>query len=312
MIKKESSGTSLKVRTKTTPARKGSKPRTSRAARGTTRARSRKKWNKWLFFKRWPSWTVWTGAIVLGVVYVAFFYYFFVGPYSFRWKAIYGDPIYPQGFDIHGIDISHYQENIDWERVRNASLDNAPITFVIIKATEGVSLMDENFNENFYEVKRNDFVRGAYHFFVPDVDAASQARFFLKQVHLEAGDLPPVLDVEKVGSLTPQQLRKAVKTWLDVVENRYKVKPIIYTGYKFKLQYLDDPVFDDYPYWIAHYYVEQLAYKGKWNFWQHTDCGKVDGIKGDVDCNIFNGTYQQLMELTISEHDEQRQLSDAL
>lgn len=216
---------------------------------------------------------------------------------------MYGDPIYPEGFDVHGIDVSHYQAEIDWEQLRNASLDHSPVTFVFIKATEGLTLMDDNFNQNFYEAKQNDFVRGAYHFFTPELDAAGQARFFLKQVHLEPGDLPPVLDVEKIGNLTPQQLQKAVKVWLDVVEAKYGVKPIIYTGYKFKMSYLNDSVFNDYPYWIAHYYVEKLGYKGKWHFWQHTDCGKVKGIKGDVDCNIFNGSMEELRELTIKDPD---------
>lgn len=275
-----------------------------RTAKRKAGSRSRKKVaGKWVFFKRWPSWIVWSGALLLGVGYVLFFYYFFVSPYSFRWKAIYGDPVYPEGFDVHGIDISHYQENIDWERLRNASLNSSPVSFVFIKATEGVTLLDDNFNLNFFKARQNDFVRGVYHFFVPNIDARAQALFFLKQVHLEPGDLPPVLDVEKIGDLTVPQLQKAVKTWLDIVEKEYGVKPIIYTGYRFKLSYLNSPQFDEYPYWIAHYYVEKLEYKGKWSFWQHTDCGKVTGIQGNVDCNIFNGTYEELKLLTIKEED---------
>lgn len=263
----------------------------------------RRKGHKRFSLKRWPLWAVWTGAILIGAIYLFIFYYFFVGPYSFRWKAMYGDPVYPEGFDVHGIDVSHYQSNIDWELVRNASLDTSPIRFVFIKATEGVSIMDENFNQNFYEAKRNGLIRGAYHFFSPDEDPGRQALFFLKQVHLEVGDLPPVLDVEKAGNLTDAQLKRAVKVWLDIVEEKVKVKPIIYTGYKFKMRYLNDPIFDSYPYWIAHYYVEKLTYKGKWRFWQHTDCGKVNGIKGNVDCNIFNGSLEELMSLTIKESD---------
>ena len=278
--------------------------RSGSSASHPRKPRSRKKkTGRFAFFKKWPSWAVLTGAVLIAAVYVLAFNYFFVRPYSFRWKAMYSDPVYPAGFDIHGIDVSHYQADIDWERVRNASLDSKPIRFVFIKATEGTSIIDENFNQNFYEARQNDILRGAYHFFTPDVDAAAQARFFLRQVHLEPGDLPPVLDVEKTGELTDAQLRKAVKTWLDIVENKYHVKPIIYTGYKFKLRYLNDPMFDAYPYWIAHYYVEKLSYKGKWHFWQHTDCGKVEGIKGDVDCNIFNGSLQQMMDLTIKESD---------
>jgi lysozyme len=101
--------------------------------------------------------------------------------------------------------------------------------------------------------------------------------------------------------LTPAQLRRDVKIWLDTVEKEYQVKPIIYTGYKFKIDYLNTPEFDAYPYWIAHYYVDKLEYKGKWAFWQHTDCGRISGIKGFVDCNIFNGTVEELIQLTLPE-----------
>lgn len=293
----------LKKRADGQKTRRGRSGGTTASSEKKKVSRPRRKGNKRFSPKRWPLWAVWTGAILICAIYLFIFYYFFVGPYSFRWKAMYGDPVYPEGFDVHGIDVSHYQANIDWELVRNASLDTSPIRFVFIKATEGVSIMDENFNQNFYEAKRNGLIRGAYHFFSPDEDPGRQAMFFLKQVHLEVGDLPPVLDVEKAGDLTDAQLRHAVKVWLDIVEEKFKVKPIIYTGYKFKMRYLNDPVFDSYPYWIAHYYVEKLTYKGKWRFWQHTDCGKVNGIKGNVDCNIFNGSLEELMSLTIKESD---------
>lgn len=284
------------------PKKTSSSPRKSK---GKASSKSSKKRYRRFFFPTWPSWTLWTGALLMALLYVGGFYYFFVGPSSFRWKAMYGEADYPEGFKVHGIDVSHYQENIDWERLRNANIKSFPVSFVFIKATEGVSLIDENFNQNFYEARRNGIVRGAYHFFVPECDAARQARFFLKQVHLEPGDLPPVLDVEKKGELTTPQLQKAVKRWLDIVERQCGVKPILYTGYKFKLDYLNTPDFDEYPYWIAHYYVEKLSYKGDWKFWQHTDCGRVDGIRGYVDCNIFSGSMEELMNLTIPEDVEE-------
>lgn len=277
-----------------------------RATGPVRRTTSRKK-NKtfWAFLRKMPPWTIGLGASLIGLAYAYFFYFFFVGPYSFRWKALYGEVDYPGGFDVHGIDISHYQEDVDWERLRNATIKTAPIRFVFIKATEGTSLIDENFNHNFYQAKENGFVRGAYHFFIPGADPVKQANFFLKQVNLEPGDFPPVLDVEKKGNLTKEELQKAVKIWLDIVEEKYKVKPILYTGYKFKMSYLGDSLFCDYPYWIAHYYVEKLEYKGKWSFWQHTDLGKVGGINGPVDCNIFNGTLSDMMKLTIKYPDEE-------
>ena len=74
--------------------------------------------------------------MLIVVIYVAIFYHFFVSPLSFRWRAIYGEPDYPSGYDIMGIDISHHQDNVDWDRLRNASIGNLPVQFVVIKATE--------------------------------------------------------------------------------------------------------------------------------------------------------------------------------
>jgi len=262
------------------------------------------------FFSSIPTWGIWLGAILVALAYAFIFYYFFVDPYSFRWDAIYGKPQYPEGYNIRGVDISHYQERIDWTRLRNAQLNNNPVRFVIIKATEGASLFDDNFNDNFYQAKKNDLIRGAYHFYIPGVSASKQADFFLHQVHLEPGDLPPVLDVEKAGNLSKNQIQKDVLIWLNKVEKHYGVKPILYTSYKFKTDYLNDTIFNQYPYWIAHYYVKELQYKGPWIMWQHTDCGKVDGIRGHVDCNIFNGSLEDLMNFTLP--DESNQIEEEL
>ena len=234
-------------------------------------------------------------------IYIFIFVRYFVDPFSFRWNAIYGDAVTPDGYEVRGIDISHYQDRINWAELRNATIDGRPLRFVFIKATEGCDIIDENFNENFYQARQNELFRGAYHFFSPKTDALRQARFFLKQVHLEPGDLPPVLDVEKAEPLSSPQLRKAVLTWLQAVEEHYHVKPIIYTGYRFKMLYLNDSVFNQYPYWIAHYYVPQLEYKGAWAFWQYTDVGSVRGIAGHVDCNTFSGSLQDLQALTITQ-----------
>lgn len=283
--------------------RSGTTPKKSTSSSPKSRNVRKQKSKSGFFWRLGVS--VWIGIFLVAIAYIGIFYYFFVGPYSFRWKAIYGEPTYPEGYNVRGIDISHYQTDIKWEKLRNASLNNDPVRFVIIKATEGQKLFDDDFNDNFYQAKENDFIRGAYHFFVPGIDAAEQANFFLHQVHLVPGDLPPVLDIEKTGKLSKKQLQNDVKKWLDIVEKKYGVKPILYTSYKFKKDYLDDPVFNEYPYWIAHYYIDKLKYKGDWVMWQHTDCGKVDGIKGFVDCNIFNGTVQDLEAFTIQDKDEE-------
>ena len=202
---------------------------------------------------------------------------------------------------IHGIDISHYQGDIDWAKLQNATIEGQPLGFIMIKATEGSSRMDENFNDNFYQAREYGFIRGAYHFWNNKSSARDQAYYFLKQVHLEEGDLPPVLDVEhKPEERSVEDFQRDILTWLHIVEDRYHVKPIIYTYYKFKLKYLSDRRFDSYPYWIAHYYVDKVEYTGPWKFWQHTDAGRLPGIKGYVDFNIYNGSYYDLRQLTIN------------
>lgn len=117
--------------------------------------------------------------------------------------------------------------------------------------------------------------------------ARSQAYFFLNNVYLQDGDLPPVLDIEhKPKDVSLEDFQRDVLTWLHIVEDKYHVKPIIYTYYKFKTTYLNEPVFNDYPYWIAHYYVDKIEYTGEWKFWQHTDAGRLPGIK-DMLISIF-------------------------
>jgi lysozyme len=248
-----------------------------------------------------PSWGWWMGGLTIVAVYIWFFYYIFVSPFGFRWRALYGDVNYPDGYEIHGIDISHHQGHIDWDKLKDiGSINRSPIRFVMIKATEGSTQTDENFEENFHQAREYGFTRGAYHFYSVHSPADRQALHFLSRVHLENGDLPPVLDVEhKPKEQSDEEFKASVLQWLDIVEKHYHVKPIIYTYYKFKTKYLSDKVFDQYPYWIAHYYVDSVEYKGQWKFWQHTDAGKLPGIKGPVDFNIYNGSYYDLRQMTI-------------
>ena len=275
--------------------------------RGGSRGRRRSS----SFLQRYPRWAWWIGGTAVIVLYVFLFYHFFVGPTGFRWRALYGDAEYPEGYEIHGIDISHYQGKIDWEQLTNAMIKGCPVRFVIIKSTEGSSRLDENFRENFNQARDFGFIRGVYHFWSNKSTAREQAYYFLDQVHLTDGDLPPVLDIEhKPADKSVEDFQRDVLTWLHIVEDKYHVKPIIYTYYKFKEQYLSAPVFEDYPYWIAHYYVDKVQSKGKWKFWQHTDVGKLPGIKGYVDFNIYNGSYYELKQLCIGNNNNEKKFME--
>lgn len=280
-----------------------SRKNTTRRGGGRGRRRSSSFLPK--FMHRYPRWAWWIGGIAIILVYIWAFYYFFVSPTGFRWRALYGDAEYPEGYEIHGIDISHYQGEIDWEQLKNAMIEGCPVRFVIIKSTEGASRLDDHFRENFNQVRDYGFIRGVYHFWSNKSSAREQAYYFLDKVHLTEGDLPPVLDIEhKPADKSVDDFQRDVLTWLHIVEDKYHAKPIIYTYYKFKEKYLSAPVFDDYPYWIAHYYVDKVQYQGKWKFWQHTDAGKLPGIKGYVDFNIYNGSFYDLRKLCISSKGE--------
>ncbi len=252
------------------------------------------------FLRKNPRTAWWLGGIATIGIYIWLFYSFFVGPTGFRWRAFYGDATYPEGYEIHGIDISHHQGDIDWDKLSNAMIEGCPLRFIMIKSTEGATRLDRKFKENFRQAREYGYIRGAYHFWSNKSSARDQAYHFLNKVRLEEGDLPPVLDVEhKPKDRSVEDFQRDVLTWLHIVEDKYHVKPIIYTYYKFKESYLSAPVFNDYPYWIAHYYVDKVEYKGPWKFWQHTDAGKLPGIKGRVDFNIYNGSYYDMKKLTI-------------
>ncbi len=250
--------------------------------------------------KKFPHLPWWIGGILVVIVYVWVFYYFFVGPFGFRWRALFGDQKYPSGYEIRGIDISHYQGDIDWELLRNAMIEKCPIRFILIKATEGTNSIDSKFEENFFQAREHGYIRGAYHFWSNKSSARDQAYFFLDHVKLLPGDLPPVLDVEyRPKDVSIEDFQRDILTWLHIVEDKYHVKPILYTYHKFKMAYLSTDVFEDYPYWIAHYYVDKIEYTGEWRFWQHTDAGRLPGIDGYVDFDIYNGSFYNLKKMTI-------------
>ena len=280
-----------------TSTRPVKKKAVAKPVRRTTQRKAKKKPQREM-----PSWLRYVIAGIIAFLFLAAFFYFFIRPYSYRWKPCYGFKAYgvcmPSGFHVHGIDVSHYQGNIDWKMLTQTRQGKFPIHFVFMKASEGGDYGDKAFSSNFDSAKTHGFIRGAYHFYNPKTDPVRQADFFINSVKLDSGDLPPVLDIEKRGK-DENQLRRDLKLWLDKIEQHYKVKPILYTSYKFKTRYLNDSVFNSYPYWIAHYYVDSVEYRGEWKFWQHTDVGTLPGIREKVDLNIFNGSLEELQLMTI-------------
>lgn len=199
-----------------------------------------------------------------------------------------------EGFEIHGIDVSRYQSDIDWLKVADQD-----ISFAFVKASEGETISDNFFCKNWKEMKEAKIRRGAYHFFRPTTSVLTQAQNFMDNVILESGDLPPVLDVEVTDGVEGEELVKRVKTWLEIIELEYQIRPIIYTNLNFYNKHLAD-FLPEYPVWIARYnkYFEPLLTNGEeWKFWQYGNRGRVEGIHGDVDLNVFRGTIRDLESL---------------
>ena len=236
--------------------------------------------------------------LIVSAIAITFYYLKFYDKNYFIKYGEFGIHI-PTNYAIHGIDVSRHQKRISWKDVEKMNVDGIRFHFAFIKATEGVESVDEHFKKNWKNIRKTKLYAGAYHFFIATKSGKAQAVNFIKTVHLTAGDLPPVLDVEEHYGVKSIDIVKRVKDWLFLVERAYGVKPIIYTNVDFYKKYLKGN-FDEYPLWIAHYHQQvQPRIEREWLFWQHSDVGQVDGINTYVDFNVFSGDSMQLQQLLI-------------
>ncbi|MDR1582471.1 MAG: glycoside hydrolase family 25 protein [Prevotellaceae bacterium] len=202
-------------------------------------------------------------------------------------------------YDIHGIDVSRYQEKINWKEIScfKSGKDSIGITFAFVKATEGQSLRDKYFSYNWIETKKHNIIRGAYHYYKPNTNSSLQVANFIRNVKLQRGDLPPVLDVEEVGKYGSDNLKQGIKNWLKLIEKHYGVKPIIYTNVHFYKKYLSGKEFQKYHFWIAHYTKTTPNVNDKWLFWQYSDKGVIKNIRSNVALNVHKGTKKELLSI---------------
>ncbi|MHA6696313.1 glycoside hydrolase family 25 protein [Chryseobacterium sp. A321] len=200
-----------------------------------------------------------------------------------------------------GIDLSHYQnpKDIQWDSL-SIGHGTIPIDFIILRASMGTSGKDEKFEEFWKSAGKQNKLRGAYHFYRPDEDPIKQAAQFLESVQLAKGDLAPVLDIEKAPrKISKKNLKKNLQLFLDIVQERYQVKPILYTYYHYYNEYLAQD-FSSYPVWLANYNdVLQPHESHSWSMWQFTENGIINGINTKVDLNVYNGSLGSMKELTI-------------
>ena len=205
---------------------------------------------------------------------------------------------------VEGIDVSHWQGDVDWRAVKKSGR-----RFAFAKATEGRSMVDEKFEQNWKNMKEAGLIRGAYHFAKPTTAAKPQARHFHRTVQPEPGDLPLVLDLEDGEEVGPRKLEQWVRTFVDEIKSLSGEAPIIYSGgfWKSHLNHMTDNL--GCQLWLPQYgpKAENPRAWKKWTFWQYSDgtinaarLRPVPGVGQSCDRNRFQGTVVQLRKFTLA------------
>ena len=189
---------------------------------------------------------------------------------------------------IHGIDLSHYQGNVFWETIGN----NTNMAYVYLKATEGGDRIDATFERNIQMAQKNGLKVGSYHFYRPRSDQMRQLLNFRSQCIPNEQDLLPMIDIETLGGLSPDEFRDSLFYFLDLVEETYRQKPLLYTGRNFYNKYLQGKV-NEYKIMIAMYTDQEpvVADDRDITMWQYTGKGRIIGVNGYVDKSRFLGNH---------------------
>lgn len=227
-------------------------------------------------------------------------------------KAVPGSD-YRVGGSVYGIDISHFQDNVDWDNLAlycdkdgnvyqgtpKSKTYMQPVLFAYMKATEGATVKDAKFATRMREAEKHEVAKGAYHFLRLGSDVNLQVKNFIETVNWTPGDMPPALDVEaldEIKSYGKEKLCSMMFEWLEQVEKKLHVRPIIYTREEIRDNYfMDDPRFSKYTCWISHYHPNGPSNK-EWKIWQLTEKGYVKGINGNVDINLFKDDYKSFLK----------------
>jgi lysozyme len=204
----------------------------------------------------------------------------------------------PGSTKIYGIDVSYWQGTINWSQVRAAGKQ-----FAIVRVSDGIGFEDPKFTTNWKGAKAAGLVVGAYQFFRPAQDVNRQADLMvskLQSVGFGAGDIPPVIDVEVTDGVSDATIAARVNQWLQRVQAKTGRLPSLYTspGY---WSGLGNPKPSPLPYlWVAHWGASCPLLPPNWGrlrFWQYSSSGRVAGISGDVDLNLYNGSLAELKGL---------------
>lgn len=198
-----------------------------------------------------------------------------------------------EGETVDGIDVSYWQGAIDWPAVAADGIE-----FAFIRASHGLGTIDTRYQENWAGARAAGIMRGTYQYFSPGEDVIAQADLMLEMMGpLEPDDLPPVIDVEETNGVAPEVIAERVGQWLEYVEAATGRTPIIYSGKYFWNDNVGSDAYRDYPLWIPQYGPVCPDLPDPWTDWvffQTSSTGRVAGITGNVDTDLFNGDLAAL------------------
>lgn len=198
----------------------------------------------------------------------------------------------------HGIDVSYHSGTVQWDSVAAHGFQ-----FAFVKATEGNDLKDPAFGSHWQALKDAGIIRGAYHFYVTEDAPETQAQFYIENVHLEPGDLAPVVDIEVIGHGTSAGLADRLTVFLSILESHYGVRPIIYTSPTFWNKNLSAD-FGHYPLWVAEYEVDEPRIPNgwtNWQMWQWQGDATVAGVEKTADVTRINHPRYNIDDFRVPE-----------
>jgi lysozyme len=234
-------------------------------------------WNRWFVV----GWITPVCVALILVVIVAFVASPRSGSVSVQPPALY---------TVYGIDVSHHQGAIDWFQVARSG----EVAFVWIKATEGARHTDSRFGENWRGARKSGLAVGAYHYYSMCRTGQAQAAHFIATVPRSAQSFPHAVDVEpdaRCNRVAPSDLAAELTDFLDRLEAHYGVRPLLYSTTAYRAEHVPDLRAGA---WTAAY---SRRPSGSWHFWQYTPRGRIAGIRGPVDRNVFAGTQAEFEAL---------------
>ena len=186
------------------------------------------------------------------------------------------------GYKVHGLDISHHQEKVNW------TLVDKKYKFIILKATEGQNFLDTDFLYNWNNARLNGFVVGAYHFFVMTSSGEAQADFYISKVPDSEKTLPPIIDLEiSTKKYKKPDVIEHLRVMVEKLEKHYKKRVIFYVNYNTYNAYIKGE-FPENKIWITDYkYFPKIEEDSRWIIWQVSRRGRIEGIPGFTDKNVL-------------------------